>query len=74
MKNQNVQVQALSLPSSTIKTKRYECHYLTKASKEWCGITHHPLSLTTYINVNSYFTTGLLRTHPVSNMSLSNKL
>jgi hypothetical protein len=38
MKNQNVQEHALGLPSYTIKTKRYECHYLTKISKEWCGI------------------------------------
>jgi len=38
MKNQNAQLQTLSLPNHTIKTKRYECHYLTKVSKEWCGI------------------------------------
>jgi hypothetical protein len=38
MINQNVQEQALGLPSYTIKTKRYECHYLIKVSEEWCGI------------------------------------
>ena len=38
MKNQNVQEQALGLPNYTVKTKRYECHYLIEVPKEWCGI------------------------------------